>query len=316
MKVVLNAFVLTCALHGVGCTSTQVKPEIANIQAFGEASAELTKAANETVEAYSGVFVEAQVSGLASLTGDAWLMIDEYQLNSTNVQIDRALKRAYGAETLEWLGKYGESLAALAAYDSVTPVDTAATQLSESLVSSNGTYKEFRGEELFDKEDIVNAVTLGNALGRAVTEEKKAKALRGLVESTNDGVQLACREIYETYKDGGTYSDAIEAVAGSVFTDRFSYGKRKYAHKEFAEKAQFIDASRKQLYALQHIDTAFNAVANSAQMLGQAHQQLYEALQENSLDFDNLPVLVAEMKTEKKRLQDFRDAITSSDEEE
>ena len=76
MKVVLNAFVLTCALFGVGCTSTQVKPEIANIQAFGEASVELTKAANETVEAYSGVFVEAQVSGLASLTGDAWLMID------------------------------------------------------------------------------------------------------------------------------------------------------------------------------------------------------------------------------------------------
>ena len=309
MKIFIVSVIGVLFLAGCAGKSTS------QISAFGNSTKALTEKVDAVFDEYNDASLSQQFTSAATIYNGSYakgfntsILAGIYKPFTPDVKKKSAIFKANQA-----LGDYAQALADLASAVSRTDIDQATADLYSSMVSINGQYKTIKEteKELFDTEQLATISKFIAAIGSAILEEKRRKAIKEIVVSAYPKITIICDEINTQLK--------LLNIAELIRTSKsYQLTEEVIEYKSRVKKSTTLDWRRseiKRLYGLykeilysklltQQTQQAIVAVKNS-------HALLAKELKEDKFTSASIASAIGELKELEKHYNDYEALLLS-----
>lgn len=299
-----------CAL--IGC----VTPSLTQVRQFASASKALGEQARSAFDIAAKTSVNRQLFDVAADPGrgpsDATFR-GIFARTDGDTGVMKSVERlALRLRVLDQLTAYSNALLKLAEADFERDIDVAAKDLNGSLIGLRDTYKEASGSELpLTDDDFALITTAVNAIGKAVEDAKRIKAIKTTIVKADSAVQKATDLIASDLGGGsdlaGFVMQAMQNSRGSV---QQAYNlERTRPSSTFEARFALLGRARELYDAESSIPNFFAAVSNGASAVGAAHSALRRAVEADDFSSAELAKRVGQLEVYVKSVQSFSESI-------
>lgn len=213
---------------------------------------------------------------------------------------------------LAQLGDYARALGELVEADFPQDVDTASANLHGALRGLSDTYQEIaQAPAPLTPQHLGLIATAVDALGKAIVESKRRKALREVIVQSDPAVQAAAaliaRELGPETEIARFVHENVRNVEGSLKT---AYNQRRSdADFDFQGRLELLTTIRAVHERAMASPSFFGAISSSAERLGKAHTALREAVTRKDFEFADAVGAISELVVHARSVKDFYDKI-------
>lgn len=294
-NLLLQTVGMSVVLLLTGCVSAS------NVGSFSKAASQAATDISNGFNQVQDTTVTRKISGVASDT--AAIPDDIFSGLLSDPELTPRL------DCLNATKNYADSLGALANADYRTDIDAASKDLYGSLNGLTRTYQKATGQSLgISADDVAIISTAVDAIGNAIVEYKRQKALCTIILKTDRPVQDVCSDLAKTFDSRHTH-DFVRANLESVVADMknnynlhtatWSYDVR-FAYLIRIEHAQIVLAGS---------DKFITSAANSVKALAKAHKALADSATHGKLSSAEIALAIGELSKEANTAKQFYDQI-------
>ncbi len=302
---------LACALLLAGCGATPTT----QIAAFGNSSSAITEKVDAVMVEYNNAALERMFTDYAATynSNHASLLTSD-ELAKIEKPITPGQKKTFAIyKANKALGEYSKALSNLANAGSRVDIDLAAAKLYGSITSLNDQYKTLKDtqDDLFNTEKLANFSSLIAAIGSTIIEEKRRRAIKGIVQDAAPNITLICDVIIEQLKSAG--------IGDAIATSRLYVLREELIdYKSRILKPTTLDWRRaeiKRLYYLQQ--NAFNSkllvqqTQNAITAVKNAHATLAKELKKGRFTSAEIASTIGRIQELEKHYNDFETLLLS-----
>jgi hypothetical protein len=252
-----------------GCASDELGP----VRSFSTSASSFVTEANAALVTIDDSYIQRNIAKVAS--GDSELTDDVFKGVLAGDPGVAAAKAALTA-----LGRYADSINALASADYASQIDTAATNLYGSLtdIEKNAGNLAPAAPKISDS-DLGLLATAIKAIGTAVAQRRQAEAIRTAIVIADPVVQTIASgmaKIFGDLRSSSTYTKNLDII----YTAEFTAYKREVASPRipYSEKVSRLDELDAAYVANQDADAFLSKLSASATALGVAHAKIKQSL--------------------------------------
>lgn len=210
--------VLAAAVVLPGCSTTPTT----QITAFADATHAVTEKVDTVLGEYNDASLQRQFTDYAAtynLRFAKQLTSDE--LAKITKPIDSRFRKTLAIyKANQALGTYSKALSELAIAGSRSDIDWAAANLYGAMTSLNDQYRTLEGGErnLFDDTKLATVSTLIAAFGSSIVEERRNKAIKGVVTEADPGIAAIC-DTLDSQLEAAGLEDVIAQSRKYILTE-------------------------------------------------------------------------------------------------
>jgi hypothetical protein len=295
-----------------GCESVS----LSQVSQFGTASTELSENAKKAFNSIDQVTVDRQ---LYSIAADPKSGPTDSSFNGLfNVAGSDASAKEKGErlklrlDALDALSDYSTALKEIVEADASPDIDAASLNLNTSLISLRDTYKKASNKESkIDYKTIGLLTTAVNAIGRAITEEKKRSAIKEIVIKADPAVQQTALMISN---DLGSNTDLAKYAYQSLYNTRTSI-QTAY---NLERKSNNFDSRYALLVRAKEINTAansanefFGAVSKGSEAIARTHAAMKNTVEQDQFSSADVGRSLAELQKQAKSVREFQNSLVT-----
>ena len=294
-----------------GCVSTPTT----QITAFANSTKAITENVDAVIDEYNNTALDRDfTSYAATFKGSHANKLNATELAKITKPISTEQKKKFAIyKANKAIGSYAASLSLLASAGSRADIDIASANLYGSMISINDQYKTIKETEkdLFNTENMATVSKLIAAIGSVIVEEKRRKAIKGIVVQANPKIALICDEINSQLKVAGL-EDSISTSRAYILSeelqeywssadDQSKFNWRKSEIKRLRELQQNMFNSK---LLVQKSQKAILAVKS-------AHDTLAKELEKDRFTSASIAAAIGRLKDLNKHYDNFEDFILS-----
>ncbi|MEJ1355965.1 MAG: hypothetical protein RPU91_13930 [Candidatus Sedimenticola sp. (ex Thyasira tokunagai)] len=294
-----------------GCGSTPTT----QISAFANSTKAITENVDAVIDEYNNTALDREFTSFAATyKGSHANQLTATELAKIAKPITSEQKKKFAIyKANKALGSYATSLSLLSSAGSRADIDLASANLYGSMISINDQYKTIKETEkdLFNTENMATVSKLIAAIGSVIVEEKRRKAIKGIVVQANPKIAIICDEINSQLKTAGI-EDSISTSRAYILSeelqeywtqadDKSKFNWRKSEVKRLRELQQNMFNSK---LLVQKSQKAILAVKG-------AHDTLAKELEKNRFTSASIAAAIGRLKELDKHYDDFEDLLLS-----
>lgn len=306
-------FMLPMILIAQGCFHHQ---SATHIKAFSVASANLADQTIKVYELTDRSTVDRKIIEIAVYSEKELRELDRETIDkikgvfSDNKKIDTCMIALNGIK------EYAKAIGDLSSADYSGDIKKASCELYGSLTSLNKAYKDLSNKDLgIAKEDFALFASLINAIGEAIVETKRRKAIKDIVIKTNPQLIKVCDEIASSVENNKVltnldlntiYAEKVESYKSDVKSKKIIKLNDKVSRiKELMQCSRICKKS----------ETVFKDVKEAVEKVKRAHGVLYESVKKDKFTTPELTKEIGELVAFAKEMKKYYDDLLDPEKE-
>ncbi len=174
------------------------------------------------------------------------------------------------------LRAYSKALGELSSANFREGIDKASKELHGVLTGFKETYKKASGKDVGIKErDVGIFVTLIDAIGTGISEKKRKKAIKKVVEIADPAIQKICALLS---KELPALADDVEMNLSIVETEMKDYYNKKGKTLDFLHRIQYLREIQQMHHQTTEAKEFFDNLGKAVDRLAKAHAVLRKAV--------------------------------------
>ena len=294
-----------------GCASIPTT----QIAAFANSTKAITENIDAVIDEYNNTVLDRKfTSSAATFKGSHANQLTATELAKITKPITVEQKKKFAIyKANKALGGYATSLSLLASAGSRADIDLASAKLYGSMISINNQYKTIKEtkKDLFNTENMATVSKLIAAIGSVVVEEKRRKAIKGIVVQANPKVALICDEISSQLKTAGI-EDGISASRAYTLSEEL---QEYWLQADDQSKFNWRKSEVKRLHKLQQDMFNSKLLVQKSQKaimaVKSAHNILAKELEKDRFTSASIAAAIGRLKELDKHYDDFEDLLLS-----
>lgn len=303
--------IISTAILLTGCITTT---PTGNIEAFGVSAADVTDKIDAAISDYKKANIDNEIVKMSdrnvTYDSDSLDPIKKIIIRDASIK-DFALYKANKA-----LNNYAKSLAELAKAGSRDEIALAAAKLSTSLKDMNTQYKTLAETQ----EDILsdeNSSTLSRIVAEITTvyaERKRAIALKEIILTVDDQIQIICKTINEQLLKG-VIEKRLYTMKETELNAYFNDYNKDVEKKSFAAKKKELDLIYSKYIEMQSSAATIAQAQKAITSVMEAHSKLKEELGKDRFNSKEMFKAIADIKELHNSFDDLEELMASCETE-
>ncbi|EPJ43581.1 MAG: hypothetical protein OFPII_40730 [Osedax symbiont Rs1] len=283
------------------------------ISAFGDSTKAISEKVDAVLNEYNQEYLTREfTSYAATYTGKNVKHLTIAELSKIVVPISAMKNRGFAIfRANKAIGSYAKSLSALARASSQVDIDLAAADLYGAFTSLNSQYKVLNGSELFSSGSLAASSKFIAAIGSAIVEEKRRKAIKGIVIEADKKIGLMCDEIYNQLEESGFEDGIVQARKYVLLEELGDYKIRIDSIKSLDKRRMQI----KRLYELQqnvmNSKLLIQQTQKAVKLVKSSHATLAAELKKDRFTSASISLAIGKLKNLEKHYDDFEALLLS-----
>jgi hypothetical protein len=304
----LLAAVLSLALIATGCST----PSLKQVSAFGTATESIASHAQTALQSVDEASIKRKLYDVAANTNQ-WPTDATFSgVLAGNPQSHADLQMRL--KLLRQVGAYATALKSLAEADFRKDIDDASKDLHGALSGLNSTYKAVSSKELLSQDSLGIIATTVDAIGAAIVEAKRRKAIRDIVNESDAAVSNAMALVSTELGAGSSIAQYVVAsLDNAKGTLQQVYNtERANPAVQFQDRLKRLEDIRQLHNAARDSATLFSQVSKASAQVAKAHAELKEAANSGKLNGENLAKAIGELVDYAKSVKEFHDSLATA----
>ena len=299
---------LSLALFVTGCATQSAT----HVKAFSDASSSLVLHTETVLNVVDSSTIDRKLTGFATKSPD--------ELKTLALEDFAYVKGVYGRDAnklpvfraLKSLKKYTKALGDLSTADLRGEVDKASQELYGSLTSLSKEYKNLNDNDLgISDETFAIFSTAIDAIGVVIVEKKRSDAIKKIVTGSNDFVATLCDAISQKID---VNVDLVKINKERIVREEIEDYKSHANKFNLEDKLQILRKIQVSVVAFNNIDNLYKDAKKVPKLVKKAHQDLYNAVQEDKFTSEEIAKSIGEMNEFKTHLESFyKELLTTED---
>ena len=204
---------------------------------------------------------------------------------------------------IKQLRAYSKALGELSSANFREGIDNASKELHGVLTGFTKTYKKASGKDVGIKErDMRIFATLVDAIGTGISERKRKKAIKKVVEIADPAIQKICARLS---KELPTLADGVEKNLNTVETEMKNYYIKKGKSLDLLRRIQYLREIQQVHLQTTNAKAFFNKLGKSVDSLAKAHGVLRKAVNQKKFTTKELIDQIKELVDFARSLREF-----------
>lgn len=300
---IISSLILTIML--AGCVSTN---SLTQITTFGAGTSSIAENSKKAFDLIDSSTIERKMYDVAS---NASL----YPTDSTFEGLfneDDLKKIGVRIAVLEKLGSYAKSLEKLASADFRKDIDSASTDLYESLNGLSSTYKKATNTELKIKDDQLKLIASAvDAIGTVIVESKRRDAIKTIIVQADDAVQDAAILLEKEFGKDSELSKIVQQnLTNADGSLRTAYNSQRAASDSTFNLRYEMLIKIKQMHAsATTVPLLFNSISAGVKKVRDAHATLKASVINDEFSSSELAKQMGELVAYSKSVNSFYEKL-------
>ena len=293
-----------CALALLLALSGCATPDqLAHVHSFSAAAGSYATQARDAFTRINDLSVERKLSEVA-------LKAQPLEEGDFTGLLDTDERLATRLQALAALGAYAAALDGVASADNRAAVSQSSAALYAALVSARDDAQKLTGQGAgLTDADLGLVATAVKALGGAVTEARRAEALRTIVTRTDPAIQALCAALAADFHAS---VGSFKSMTDSVFTDQFDAYRRAAAGLGYDASLTRLRTLRTAYLARAHAADFLENLSQAALALAKAHAAVRDSFTQPSQDPAELVRAIGQLKAYADDIRAFHASLNSS----
>jgi len=295
-------------LAGVSVVSACAVQSATQVKTFTEASGELVIETQNLIAELDSSTIERKLYLLA--TNETKLLktlsIEDLQriegIYNTSKGQQAPIIRALSA-----LQQYSDALGMLSSAAFRDDVDQAAQNLYGSFNSMEEQYRQLSGKsQILDEKSLGVITTLIDGIGVVIVEQKRRKAIKQIVISSDPYIALLTDEVAEKIDDN---TDVLKRNYVQVLNERILSFRKRAAKMKIETRVKALRKLREEADYLASIDLIYATAKQAVLAVKKAHAILRDTVSQDKFSSAKLSQAIGDINSLKKHMKSFSRAL-------